>query len=47
MPKIINYYTKSNYGQNHEYIHPNQLIDAQIIRELTGKKTITQIYHLV
>jgi len=37
MPKVIQYYTKNNYGQTFEYVVGK---DAALIQQLTGKKTI-------
>ena len=40
MPKIIKYYTKSNYGNIVEYIHSDNLYEQNLIWSLTNKKTI-------
>jgi len=37
--RIINYYTKNIYGKELEYI--KDIKEAQIIKQLTGNKTIT------
>ena len=39
MTKTINYYRKSNYGNELEYIVDKD--DADIIRRLTGQKTVS------
>ena len=38
MTKTINYYRKNNYGNELEYIVDKS--DADIIRQLTGQKTV-------
>ena len=39
--KTIKYYVVSQYGQDREFVHPDNAVDAQTIRQLTGQKTIT------
>ena len=41
MNKTIEYYSKEVYGNRLEYVINKD--DAQIIRQLTGKKTISEI----
>ena len=41
MNKTIEYYSKDVYGNRLEYVINKD--DAQIIRQLTGKKTISEI----
>lgn len=41
MNKTIEYYSKDVYGNRLEYVINKE--DAQIIRQLTGKKTISEI----
>ena len=41
MNKTIEYYSKEVYGNRLEYVINKE--DAQIIRQLTGKKTISEI----
>lgn len=41
--KIIKFYCKEQYGCVREFIHPENKGDAQILRQLTGKKTIDSI----
>lgn len=38
--KTILFYRKSQYGQEREFVHPDNQRDAQTISELTGKRTI-------
>lgn len=38
--KTIKYYTKSQYGNNREFIHVDNDHDAYLVRMLTGKQTI-------
>jgi hypothetical protein len=40
MNKTIKYYKREVYGNSLEYIHPDNKGDAQIVQQLTGKKTI-------
>lgn len=39
--KTIKFYSRNNYGVEHEYIHPENEQDRKIVCALTGKKTIT------
>ena len=41
MAKVIEYYSKEVYGNSLEYVVKED--DAHIIRQLTGKKTISEI----
>ena len=41
MSKVIEFYSKDVYGNRLEYVINKD--DAQIIRQLTGKKTISEI----
>ena len=38
--KQIKYYRKEQYGVEREFVHPENAGDGQIIRQLTGQKTI-------
>lgn len=38
--KTIKYFRTSQYGQEREFVHPESDGDGQIIRQLTGQKTI-------
>ena len=38
--KVIKYYRKSSWGETREFIHPDNMGDGAIIKQLTGKKTI-------
>lgn len=40
MKKLIKYYVREVYGNRHEYIHPDNKGDAEIVRRLINKKTI-------
>lgn len=39
--KTIKYYRKSQYGQDREFVAPENEADGQLIRQLIGQKTIT------
>ncbi len=41
MPKIIKFYRKSQYGQDREFVHPDNFNDATFISSLTNQKTIS------
>jgi hypothetical protein len=40
MKKTIRWYRKIQYGTEREFVHPDCAGDAQLIRQLTGQKTI-------
>jgi hypothetical protein len=42
MAKIIKFYRKNQYGVEREFVHPDNMIDAQFICVLTGKNTINK-----
>lgn len=38
--KTIKYYRKNQYGQEREFVAPENEADGKIIQQLTGQKTI-------
>ncbi len=41
MPKIIKYYRKSQYGQDREFVHPDNKSDGELVMKITNQKTLT------
>jgi hypothetical protein len=39
--KTIKYFVKSQYGQDREFVHPENEKEGQAIAGLTGQKTLT------
>lgn len=39
--KTIKYYRKSQFGNDREFVHPENATDGDLIRRLTLQKTIT------
>ena len=38
--KTIKFYTKEQYGNRREFIHPDNASDASLVQRLTGQKTV-------
>lgn len=38
--KTIKYFVKNQYGNDREFVHPDNAGDAKILQQLTGQKTI-------